>query len=220
MTEISKLMQAFGATEPPNGMTHQEWREARNREWQETIAKVSAETAATRHRSEAIARGVPAKDVGKILAELSAPGSLEKRRPLVLAAKLLTYEPDKRRTLVLSGPTGAGKTVAAGWLVAKLEGRMVTAHQISRMDKFSAEAMGPLEAASCLAIDDLGVEYLDPKGVYLSALDGLLNARYAALLRTVITTNLDGASFKKRYGARIYRRCAQEAASFQELGGK
>lgn len=61
-----------------------------------------------------------------------------------------------------------------------------------------------------LVIDDLGREYADQHGRWISELDLLIDDRHEAKLRTIITSNLNGAEFKERYGERIADRIRQD----------
>lgn len=101
----------------------------------------------------------------------------------------------------------------------ELHARFLDVSRLQRLSKFRDEDMGPVERCSMLAIDDLGMEHLDQAGNFLSVLDGLVNARYAASLRTVITTNLNASTFKGRYGERIADRL-REVGRFVECAGE
>lgn len=114
--------------------------------------------------------------------------------------------------LVLSGQPGCGKTVAAAhWLMQTIPTYsgdsvargFVTAFQLERVSRYDNDAMRELERTRRLAIDDLGTEYLDKNGHFVSFLDGLINVRYSEERDTVIATNLDANEFKQSYGARI-----------------
>ena len=149
--------------------------------------------------------------------------------------------------LVLSGSPGSGKTVAAAkWIAlyyrdrknwrrrAWMDGReedsdvgyafsfgcgqamWIGANAMARIDHYG-EGVGELAKVSRLVIDDLGAEYLDAKGFYLSMLDEVLNDRYAAKRPTLMTTNLDRDGFKARYGERIADR-VREAGRFVGVG--
>src|SRR5262249_31101876 len=104
----------------------------------------------------------------------------------------------------LSGNPGVGKTIAAcEWLLSRRSGLFVKAPSLARIDR--AKVPGLLNAHA-LVLDDLGVEYIDAKGFLSSLLDELIDHRYDLRLPTVITTNLDAAAFKERYGARVIDR--------------
>jgi DNA replication protein DnaC len=171
-------------------------------------------------------RGVPAKDQDAI-----ARGELDDTPAMQAARELLSFS---QRILVLSGPKGCGKTTAASWLAAQdvrvrlpgdrddrgvAEPMFLDVSKLARLSRYKAEDVEPLEECSLLVIDDLGMEYADEKGSFLATLDGVFNARYAAGLYTVITTNLPAKTFKERYGERIADRI-REVGRFVELDGK
>ncbi len=174
-------------------------------------------------RSAMLERGIPAKDLARIL-----DGGLQETAALDEARRFLATP--AARLLVLSGTRGCGKTTAAAWITAQscpdpcrreedrgeyrparyqdldvgkwpwpLAPRFVDVSRLARLSRYEDATMRPLEECSMLAIDDLGMEYADAKGFFTSLLDGLINARYAADLRTVITTNLLATDFKARY---------------------
>lgn len=64
--------------------------------------------------------------------------------------------------------------------------------------------------ASVLVIDDLGREYADVHGRWVSELDLLIDDRHESMLRTIITSNLSVDEFKARYGERIADRIRQD----------
>lgn len=96
--------------------------------------------------------------------------------------------------LVLNGPTGTGKTVAACDEAWRQRGRVVKASRIARMSWYDEPRVDALMSAPLLVIDELGVECDDAKGVWRSRLDELCDHRYDAALRTIITTNLPESS--------------------------
>jgi DNA replication protein DnaC len=110
--------------------------------------------------------------------------------------------------LVLSGPVGIGKTVAAVRLARYLyrlgkEGMFVPARELD-MDK--NKDMG------YLVIDDLGTERF-PQDV-----EFVLEHRHAHMRPTVITTNLTLEAVRRTYGERLVDRF-REWAIFYELKG-
>lgn len=131
--------------------------------------------------------------------------------------------------LVLSGPRGVGKTTAAAWwlvqkrvrteFLATTSVRFIDAGLMSRWPRYDDAKMRELTRARALVIDDLGIEYTDTKGAFVSLFDEVVNNRYAAELPTLITTNLNAKSFKERYGERVADRI-REVGRFVELKGK
>ena len=203
-----------------------EYRERMERfaaEERERIARAtpSAEEVRLGRCRELVARGVPAKDVARVVDDaLDDTPAMGHVRAFLESSGV---------SLVLSGPRGCGKTVAIAWAAAQHvnpvvewdavgAGRFVDVARLARVSRYSDEAMAELESAALLAIDDLGMEYCDVKGSFLATLDGLFNARYAACRRTLIATNLPGAQFRERYGERIADRI-RESGRFVELRG-
>lgn len=195
------------------------------RQFEETMRSRDAERERRRPFEQMRRRGVPAKDHAAI-----AGSALSDTQAMEAAREMLA---NGGRILVLSGPKGCGKTTAAAWLasqevqVTTADGRPQAAPEpmfldvskLARLSRYKAEDVEPLEECSLLVIDDLGMEYADEKGSFLATLDGVFNARYAAGLYTVITTNLPAKTFKERYGERIADRI-REVGRFVELNGK
>jgi DNA replication protein DnaC len=122
--------------------------------------------------------------------------------------------------LVLSGPAGVGKTVAACWW-ANRHPRMpvfMRAAEFAASSRYDAEARSRWQKGA-LILDDLGAEYLDPKGSFLVDLDELIDTYYAEKGYLVVTTNCDKATFKTRYGNRIVDRLA-EAGTWLAVPGE
>lgn len=176
---------------------------------------------------------VPRKDIDRLMSgELNETRAMEAAREFFAGPSTI---------LVLVGPRGVGKTFAGSWLAAATEdsviggrkpdarplnhhgyrsrARFITAAQLARTSRYDDKAMGSLERIELLVIDDLGVEYADEKGSFLSLFDGLFNVRYSNRLCTVITTNLTASEFKGRYGERIVDRI-RESGKFIGLDGK
>lgn len=168
-------------------------------------------------------RNVPVKDIDAILAD-----SLE-GQAIGHARQFRANGP--RRILVLSGEKGTGKTTAAAWLISQeapvpremrhlferhdrwpdsLHPRFVSSSDLQTIGLYDHERQDPLKRCSVLAVDDLGMEYRDSKGVFLAVLDAVLDARYRAMLWTVITTNiLETKEFAEQYGARLADRVVE-----------
>jgi len=114
--------------------------------------------------------------------------------------------------LILAGPKGTGKSTAAAhylWATAPkgysglpTTQRWWTAAKVSRVSSYD-DQLESLMKVPVLVIDDLGVEYIDKNGHFLSRLDELIDARWSNFRRTIITTNLNPPDFQKRYNSRV-----------------
>ncbi len=174
-------------------------------------------------RTHLVECGCPAKDLSRVL-----DGPDDMAETSSLRAAKISHGSDWKIT-VLSGARGIGKTTAAAWWLVQERGqvpyvptsrsRFVDAALLARWDRYDKPEMRLLNRARSLVIDDLGIEYNDRKGAFGSLLDEVINARYAAELPTLITTNIPAEKFKKRYGERIADRI-RESGRFVELSGE
>lgn len=101
--------------------------------------------------------------------------------------------------LVLAGPPGVGKSLAAAVPLERNTGVYVTAPDLAQLD-------GPAEkckSVDWLVIDDLGTEHVGGGGFAISRLVGVIVARFEERLPTIVTTNLVRPDFTSRYGDRI-----------------
>ncbi len=202
-------------------MTEEEIREEAERFAQERARREVKRKARVLHELERV--DVPTKDIGLLKSgDLQATQAFE-------AVKLTDW-----CLLALSGGPGTGKTTAAAaWLwsaadaacsddlhgIARLPLAFLTAARLSRFPKYDDEQMTRILRVHRLVIDDLGAEYVDKNGSYLSLLDEVVNERYAARRPTLLTTNLEVGPFKERYGDRIADRI-REIGRFVSVGGK
>jgi DNA replication protein DnaC len=60
---------------------------------------------------------------------------------------------------------------------------------------------------------------VDDKGWFVRALASIVDARYAACLKTIMTTNLNAERFKATYGERIADRI-RESGRFRDVAGQ
>jgi DNA replication protein DnaC len=113
--------------------------------------------------------------------------------------------------LVLSGPAGVGKTVAACWWANGFDRvpMFMRASEFATTSRYDHDARENWQKQRALILDDLGAEYLDPKGSFLVDLDELVDFFYADKKYLLITTNCDKATFKARYGERITDRLSE-----------
>lgn len=120
-------------------------------------------------------------------------------------ARVRDWSPEDKSILVLSGPAGCGKTVAATWWALRRDWppAFVRATTFAASSRYDRETRDAWFEASALVLDDLGTEYLDARGSFLVDLDELLDVYYGNAKPLVITTNADVASFKSRYGERV-----------------
>lgn len=120
------------------------------------------------------------------------------------------YATGQSTFLVLVGGPGTGKTTAAVEVLMGLakpsSGMFVPAGRCGRLSLFDDDdrlLLENMQRIECLVLDDLGTEFLSENSVWRGLVDGLLDARYAAMKRTIITTNLDLPAFGARYGKRV-----------------
>lgn len=125
---------------------------------------------------------------------------------------------------ILAGDPGIGKTIAATWLAMQHLGRhrhvptFLRAAEFAKLSRYDDEAQARWRVGF-LVLDDLGVEYLDPKGSFAASLDELVDVFYGDTWRTlVVTTNNDPATFLSRYGARVLDRIRECGAWIQVTG--
>lgn len=180
-------------------------------QWAEHDARVAAEQAKRdRERTERLenermtrlaATGIPrrALEIAKACAETAAIAELRK------------WNFERANVVVLSGPPGCGKSVAAAWwaLNSNTLPTWVRATTFAATSRFDRDKRDEWLRAGALVLDDLGTEYIDAKGSFLTDLDELIDTYYGDRAPLVITTNCRFAEFKERYGARILDRLTE-----------
>jgi DNA replication protein DnaC len=124
--------------------------------------------------------------------------------------------------LVLAGPKGCGKTVAAArWALAQPIGKFplfVRAATFATSSRYGEEHRRFVDSPD-LVLDDLGAEYVDAKGSFLTDLDELVDTFYGAKRRRLlITTNIRVDDFARRYGERITDRLRERGQWFESGG--
>lgn len=130
------------------------------------------------------------------------------------------------RCLVLSGPTGVGKTHAAvaGLLAAEAGGRRFCYFPGlcgALLDPGRrAESLDKAKTAKIMVWDDFGVEYTRPDGFLNTLIDGLVWHREAEQLPTIITTNLTADQLRDHLSDRIVDRLAGDWGQIVQLPGE
>lgn len=170
-------------------------------EWARRDAEIAAERAAVELRDRSKGRlealleyGFPRRAVEIVRAGVASEPAIERLRSHVTASQIL----------VVSGPKGIGKTVAATWWAAQRRDRVgfVRASSFASSSRYDREARADM-LAHPLVLDDLGAEFVDTKGSFATDLDELIDVFYSDLRPLVITTNCTGEQFRSRYGERI-----------------
>lgn len=127
--------------------------------------------------------------------------------------RMLATDVRERNVVVLVGPRGCGKTVAAAcWaLTREAPPLFIRAASFAARGRYDEEQRSEWTNARALVLDDLGVEYADEKGSFLTDLDELIDTYHGAMKPLIITTNATLADFTDRYKARIVDRLAQSS---------
>jgi DNA replication protein DnaC len=165
--------------------------------------------------------GIPPKYMGKSLEDFKARD--KKRRELVKAAshyiKAFNLEDRKRHLgLFFGAPTGAGKThLATAILKGVIEKgysgvycnvpRLLEVLRDLMFDRAHYDDKGFLqrcETADLVVLDDIGTETVT--GWVQDRLYLLVNRRYEDMGRTIVTTNCDEDTLRKRVGERVESR--------------
>lgn len=130
---------------------------------------------------------------------------------------------DDRNIVVLAGPKGTGKTLAAVWLAiycdALAKPAFVTAHQLARLARIDEKREDLHDAATeeMLIVDDLGAERTDARAM-TAEVDELVDLFYQGSGMLLVTTNLTAPQFRKRYGVRVVDRLAERGVWIQCTG--
>jgi len=169
-------------------------------EREERERKLAAE-ARVRWNENMIRAGVPGRRLEEALAadvDLEAP-----------AIKALDSWSEDRNILVIAGPIGVGKTIAAVlWLQANGGRRplFMRASAFEARGRYDHDTRQAWERSTGFVLDDLGVEYTDARGNFAALLDELVDLYTGGHAGLVITTNLDASKFRERYGERVASR--------------
>lgn len=165
------------------------------------IAAEEREDAMIRREEAWATRGVPRRLWDMFHASVYGEAGALEESPALQAVGPFVAPAMKPTLLVLAGGVGTGKSVAAAWACAFNTGRFIKAIDLIRAGLFDDdEVLPPLIRAPLIAIDDLGMEPIDGKGYGYAALYDLLDRRYDAGRKTIVTTNLTMDQFRDRYG--------------------
>ena len=127
------------------------------------------------------------------------------------------------RNLLLTGPSGVGKTFLLNCVYARAIDRGQSAVRVTAFRMFEAmrrqhvgedaagEGFASLLDAPLLLIDDLGTEPM-MRNITVEYLFTLLNERLAAKRGTVVATNLSPVQLQERYGERVSSRLLDRTA--------
>ena len=175
-------------------------------QWAEHDQKIADQKA--REVAEAETRRIQGKfrdleKAGFPLRALRSAESADEKRSAV--ARVASWKCEDKSILVLSGPAGCGKTVAAAWWAIRQSKTpaFVRASTFAASSRYDRETRDAWFDAPALVLDDLGTEFLDAKGSFLVDLDELLDVFYGDAKPLLITTNADAGAFKARYGERV-----------------
>ena len=181
-------------------------------------ARVQAEALAVQRRLERQQRlereRVPLK--APIERAIIAGARLEPR-PSLLAVQRWLADRDAHPILVLSGGTGAGKSVAAAWALANGPSYCRWRSGAQALRAFAAnfgpgaEDQDAMRACRLLVLDEVGV-HLDAARTLAMLLD-LFDSRKgsAARTRTVVTTNMLQSAFLQRFAdQRLHSRMRED----------
>lgn len=164
---------------------------------------------------------------------------IPKTNAAIEAARKFVAMPAKdARFLLLLGPKGVGKTVAAALAVRLIlrrfpwneqpsggearqrsPGEFVLAASFARLSGYNGPDREWFERccnATVLVIDDVGAEAQNEFSA--SMLDECLTRRHGNRLRTVITSNLDGKALRTRLGERLSDRISETCVSARVTG--
>jgi DNA replication protein DnaC len=122
--------------------------------------------------------------------------------------------------LVLTGGVGTRKSGSAAWALTQRSGLFISANELARCarsnDEESRATWRSLRRLDLAVIDDVGSEY--DSDWFRSVFNDVVNTRYEACLKTIITCNLEPDVFKKRYGDRVLDRI-RGTGIYQGIGG-
>ena len=140
------------------------------------------------------------------------------------------YPKAKKRNLLLTGPTGLGKTYMLNCIAARVLERGIPVLRLTAYKMLEAmrryhrgqdeSGLDLMLRAEMLVIDDLGTEPM-LENVTVEYLFTLLNERRANRLSTLVATNLTPQELKARYTERIFSRLVDKSETevLRVIGG-
>lgn len=195
-------------------LTDEQWRQRDDEVQAARDAESSAKNAklSERHRTALAEAGFPRRAIDCAVAADEGVPAIRRVR---------NWDARTESTLVLSGPKGCGKTVAAAWWAMQQRPVpvFVRATTFAASSRYERDERDRWLRAPSLVLDDLGTEYLDAKGSFLVDLDELLDVFYGDYKPLLITTNCTMKVFQERVGARITDRL-RECGLFYSLTGE
>ncbi len=158
---------------------------------------------------------------GSIYAGMSWNGP-ETKETKALAFMAVDFHHSEKRSALLLGGVGCGKTYAAIGYVGEhstvytngqLNAKFITAQEM--LDAIQArkyDLLASLKKVKYLILDDIGTQVGGYKGQdFIAAFEDLFTARHRQNLYTIMTGNISPEEFKKLYGERV-------ASRFNEVG--
>lgn len=207
MHPLGNLVLAFPP--PPKGLLSEEAAKVRDRK---TEREQGRESRLANIRRAGIGKHLGPGDASRIVRDdLSDTDALR-----IVRGWAAPERESARRWLILGGMRGRGKTVAAGWLLARDGGRYVT--MLDLVQTFGpvlrgmapqtqdeiADRLAALASVKTLVLDELGRDGFSPE-VAREALHWLVEARQGAKRgRTLVLSNLSAADIRKRFSDGTY----------------
>lgn len=118
--------------------------------------------------------------------------------------------------VVLTGPTGVGKTIAACYALGKLGGRYTRGYTIGS-ERLTREDRTAFASVSCLVVDQLG-RTQDRNSYAAQTIEELVDLRHGERLLTVFVGNFFRVDFEAAFGEVVLSRLAGSGA-WVELKG-
>lgn len=160
--------------------------------WNENQAKLAEEEERRQFRQRLELVPLREREILRAGRDKSPP--LKNTAALAAVREWLAASP-RPALLMLAGPTGIGKTVAACYAIAKLGGMYARSYALTRPG-FDIDAA---QAAEVLVLDQSGREHVGPSAFGMAALEEIIDGRYASRLPTILVCNLTREQWESRY---------------------